>query len=58
MNSTELTNIWKYNPITGGWMLVRDSYKENAATWLRIFQGDEPSVIFKVSKRRPIKAPA
>ena len=54
---SELTNIWKYNPATGSWTLVRDSYKENAPRWMEIFQGDEPDAVFKISKKRPVKSP-
>ncbi len=52
-----LTNIWRFNAVTGCWMLVRDCYKENARRWLEIFKGDEPGVVFKVSKKRPSKRP-
>lgn len=55
---SELTNIWRWNPTGGYWALVRDSYRENVARWLAIFQGDEPGAVFKVSKRRPTKGPA
>lgn len=55
--SSQLTNIWKYNTVSGCWMLVRDTYKENSKRWLEILKGDEPSVQFKISKRRPVKAP-
>lgn len=52
-----LTNIWRWNPVVGGWVLVRDSYLENATRWLAVFRGDEPNSVFMVSKRRPVKAP-
>lgn len=56
--SSDLTNIWRYSPATGYWVLVRDTYRENAARWLEILRGDEPGAVFKASKRRPVKAPA
>lgn len=52
-----LTNIWRWEPVTGYWKLVRDCYKDRAEAWLKIFRGDEPDVTFKASKRRPIKPP-
>ena len=55
--TTGLTNIWRWKPIEGYWHLVRDTYPENAARWIEILQGDEPETHFKVSKRRPRKAP-
>ena len=55
--ASDLTNIWRYDPITGGWNLMRDTYKENAARWLEICQQDEPGAVFKVSKRRPVNPP-
>ncbi len=54
---SELTNLWRWNAAGGYWALVRDSYRENAKRWLAIFQGDEPTATFKISKRRPVKAP-
>jgi hypothetical protein len=53
---SELTKLWRYDPVTGYWKYVRDFYRERAKDWLRIFTGDEPGVHFKVSDNRP-KAP-
>lgn len=52
-----LINIWRWEPVEGYWKLMRDCYKDRAASWLKIFRGDEPGRVFKASKRRPIKAP-
>jgi hypothetical protein len=46
-------NLWKYNPITGIWKLVRDVTEETAQQWLTIFQADEPTAKFVVSNRKP-----
>jgi hypothetical protein len=54
---SELTNIWAYDRASGGWRLVRDTYKDNAARWLEILRGDDPGTAYKVSKRRPVAAP-
>lgn len=54
---SSLTNIWRYNVVSGGWELVRDTYLENAERWLEILRGDEPGVTFKAAKKRPTKAP-
>jgi len=54
---SELTKIWRWNGATGYWALVRDTYLENAAAWLRIFKGDEPGATFKARQTRPVKAP-
>lgn len=53
----QIVNIWKFNAATGYWQLVRDCYRENAARWLEIFQGDEPDTVFKAQRTRPTKAP-
>lgn len=53
----KLTYLWRYNPVTGFWVMVRDSLIENADRWLEIFQGDEPDAHFKLSKTRPTKPP-
>lgn len=45
--------LWKYNKITGYWVLVRDCAEDTADTWLFIFQKDEPNEIFKLSKTKP-----
>jgi len=52
-----LTNIWRYNPVTGCWRLARDAYRESAKTWLKLLQDDEPGVHFKISDRRPKTPP-
>lgn len=52
-----LTNIWRFDTRAGCWMLVRDTYPENAPRWIEILQGDEPGTMFKVAKSRPTKAP-
>ena len=49
MNKT----LWKYNRITGLWVSQRTVTAETAQEWLSIFQADEPSEKFKVSKNRP-----
>ena len=45
--------LWKYNPVTGYWVYVRDCDKQTAAQWLAIFQFDEPKAQFKLSARKP-----
>ncbi len=52
-----MTYIWQFNPATGNWRMARDSLPENAKRWLVIFQQDAPGVAFKVSRRRPVRAP-
>lgn len=54
---SECTNIWRYDPVTGYWRLVRNVLKARAQDWLRIWREDEPSVVFKLSQYRPHKAP-
>ena len=53
----EFTYLWRYNTRSGYWDMVRDSLIENAPAWLRIFQGDEPTAHFKISRTRPTTAP-
>jgi len=45
--------LWKYNRITGFWVSQRTVTSETEATWLKVFQADEPSEKFKVAKNRP-----
>jgi hypothetical protein len=57
MTESRLDKLWRYNRITGYWEYVRDCYKENTASWLRIFSGDEPETVFKASRNRPSGRP-
>jgi len=52
-----MTGLWSYDNITGYWRLERIVGTDTAENWLRIFQNDEPDVVFKLSKNRPVKAP-
>lgn len=45
--------LWQYNRVTGYWNLVRSCDPQDAHEWLRIFQEDEPTVLFKLAHRRP-----
>ena len=45
--------LWRYNPVTGYWVLVRIVSDETAAAWLATFQADEPTVQFKLSRTKP-----
>ena len=45
--------LWRYNPVTGYWILVRIVSDETAAAWLATFQADEPTVQFKLSRTKP-----
>lgn len=54
-----MVSLWKYNRITGYWVLQRSSgYPDTMANWLRIYQQDEPLENFKLAKNRPSKPPA
>lgn len=53
----EFTYLWKFNRVTGFWLMVRDSLIENAERWLEIYQGDEPEEFFTLSKKRPYGIP-
>ena len=35
------------------WKLERECLEENAKSWLEVFQKDEPSITFKISKKTP-----
>ena len=54
---SEMTKLWKYNRITGYWVLMRDCFFDRRADWLRIFQSDEPGETFKASRNRPVSPP-
>jgi len=45
--------LWRYNKITGYWILMRDCASNNAAQWLEVFQADEPKEYFKLSNKKP-----
>ena len=55
--TTDVVKLWKYNRVTGYWVLVRDCYRDRVQDWMRIFQSDEPNEIFRASNRRPVGAP-
>ena len=45
--------LWKYNKVTGSWVLERMCAPDTKDRWLKIFQKDEPDEIFVLSKRKP-----
>lgn len=47
------TSLWKYNKVTGLWVHCRVCGTETAKEWLTLFQKDELSERFKVSKNKP-----
>lgn len=46
--------LWKYNEITGYWVIVRNVIPEHAERWLEIFKEDDPNGKYCISKKRPI----
>lgn len=36
------------------WVVERDVTEDTAARWLALFEKDEPNVLFKVCKRKPV----
>ena len=49
-----MKSLWRYNKITGYWVLARPSgYDDTMKNWLRIYQADEPNEYFRLSIRRP-----
>ena len=54
---TDMTTLWKYNKVTGYWDYCRDCEKSTAQEWLKVWQEDEPEVIFKIAKNRPKDRP-
>lgn len=52
-----MIGLYKFNARTGFWQLERACDQANAQQWLAIFQGDEPSAKFVLSKNKPSKAP-
>ena len=54
----EDTKLWKYNRRSGYWDLQRTiANPHDEQKWLDIFQKDEPSETFKLSKNRPSDRP-
>jgi hypothetical protein len=46
-------NLWRFNPITGCWRIERMCAADTAATWLALFQSDEPAAHFALSRFSP-----
>jgi hypothetical protein len=46
--------LWKLNEVTGLWVCQRTVTPETADEWRRIFQIDEPTAVFTVSRNKPI----
>jgi alpha-L-arabinofuranosidase len=46
--------LWKLNERTGYWDYQRNVTTETADEWRRIFQIDEPTATFVVSKNKPM----
>lgn len=51
--------LWRYNTITGYWVMERSCAPDTANEWLHIFQcQSEGSIhLYKLAKKRPTKAP-
>lgn len=50
-------HLWRLDPIIGDWRIVRSiENEEDAETWLRIWQKDEPGVEFKLARMKPADA--
>ena len=47
------TTIWRFNRITGFWRIERCCTPETVAIWLALFERDEPSENFAVSRFAP-----
>lgn len=46
--------IWKYNKVTGYWVLVKTiDIAYDAPKWLEIFQSDEPDESFILAYSKP-----
>lgn len=45
--------LWKLDRITGYWELQRDCDPREGHEWLKIFQADEPTALFKLSYKKP-----
>lgn len=52
-----MTNLWKYNKVTGYWNHERKCDSATAKDWLIVYQKDEPEETFKLSKNKPTKRP-
>ncbi len=45
--------LWKYNKVTGYWVLIRTVSEQTAKQWIDIYKADEPNEQFKISFNRP-----
>jgi len=45
--------LYKFNKIIGSWDYIRTCDESTKHQWLEIFQSDEPSETFKLSKNKP-----
>jgi hypothetical protein len=53
----QTTKLWSYRwSFARGWrwQLERECHIETSLQWLEVFKKDEPSIKFKLSKKRPI----
>lgn len=47
------TKIWRKDPISGAWRMVKSCAPNIAHQWLVSSQQQEPDVTFKISPKRP-----
>jgi len=46
-------NLWRFNPITVCWRIERMCDAATAEQWLTLFQSDEPTAHFALSRFSP-----
>jgi hypothetical protein len=49
--------LWRYNRITGYWIVQRAVNFDTATRWLAIFERDEPGESFLIGSKRPTRPP-
>ena len=52
-----MITLWKYNKVTGYWIVCRQCEEDTAQSWLTIFKQDEPGSMFVLSRRKPSQPP-
>lgn len=49
--------LWRFNRVTGLWVVERACEPGTGKDWLAVFRKDQPAETFILALRRPSKAP-
>lgn len=49
--------LWRWHAVVGAWRLARACAADTGPAWLDVWQAAEPGACFRLSVRRPARAP-